>query len=173
MRDTDGPNAALLRLYRVLAAIALGLVLAIAAGTVYGLASGKRPAPPAAPQEAAPGGEPSDAAPGKEAPAVPESGYFTGIGRIRAASAGASPAAVIVSIAFTYDRKDIAFSEELAAKTKAFREIAVAYFGTFTAAALREAGEPDLKAELLKRFNRELRLGRIEELFFSEYLVLD
>jgi flagellar basal body-associated protein FliL len=156
MRDPDGPNSALLRLYRVLAAIALGLVLAIAAGTVYGLASGRRPAPPAAPQAAA-----------------PENGYFTGIGRIRAASAGASPSAVIVSIAFTYDRNDIAFSEELAAKTKAFREIAVAYFGTFTAAALREAGEPDLKAELLKRFNRELRLGQIEELYFSEYLVLD
>lgn len=171
MRDTDGPNAALLRLYRVLAAIALGLVLAIAAGTVYGLAAGKRSARPAPPQA-----NPSAAAepaPGKEAPAVPESGYFTGIGRIRAASAGASPSAVIVSIAFAYDRKDIAFSEELAAKTKAFREIAVSYFGTFTAAALREAGEPDLKAELLKRFNRELRLGRIEELFFSEYLVLD
>jgi len=174
MRDPDGPNAALLRLYRVLAAVVLGLVLAIAVGTVYGLAAGKRSARPAAPQAAAPAAEPALPAAGSApAPAIPESGYFTGIGRIRAASAGASPSAVIVSIAFPYDRKDLAFTEELAAKTKTFREIAVAYFGTFTAAALREAGEPALKAELLKRFNRELRLGKIEELYFSEYLVLD
>lgn len=169
MRDTDGPGAGLIWTYRILAAIALGLGLAIAAGTVVGLAAGKRSA------AERPGAASGAAAP-SPVPAVPEgpgTGYFTGIGRIRAASAGASPAAVVVSIAFPFDRGDGAFSEELAAKTKAFREIAISYFGTFSAAELRSANEAALKAELIKRFNRELRLGKIEELFFSEYLVID
>lgn len=146
--------------------IALGLTIvaallaaAIVGGTAFALAGGKRP-PESRPAEAAQG-------------AAKASGYFTGIGTIRAESAGRKPAAVVVSIAFPYDPADSAFSEELASKTKRMREETAAFFASIDAEKLRGMGEDQLKEALLERYNSLLRLGRIGVLYFNDYLLID
>ena len=176
----DHPKAALI-VYRFLAAIAIVIAAVIVAGTAISFATKKSEPKTAAgtspektsaiatglPQAA---GSPDEAASGQSLPA---DAYFTGIGKIRASSAGKKPATIIVAIAFPYDRGDIAFSEELASRTKEFREIAKAYFGSRTPEDLRKAPEPELKEELRKRYNALLRLGKIKTIYFNDYLLID
>jgi flagellar basal body-associated protein FliL len=98
---------------------------------------------------------------------------FTGIGRLRIAANNGEPAAVLISITFPYPNADRAFTEELVGKAPAFRSIATAYFAALGAEELRNLDEATAKAEILRRFNAELRLGRIEVLYFNDLMVLE
>ncbi len=146
--------------YRILLAVSALLVCVLIAGTLWGL-SGTRPAPK------------TGASPAAAAPEAGGTAYYTGIGRIRAATKGPAPATVIVSIAFPFDRRDVAFNEELASKTKALRELAQAFFSSRSAAELKETDETALKEELRARLNGMLLLGKIEALYFNDYLLIE
>lgn len=162
----------LLATYRILIVIVLGLVLVIALGTVTALAA-KNSAPGAAEANAA-SESTGENVPRRTGAGLPRpQAYFTGVGRIRAATADPKPATVIVSIAFPYDKSDSAFAEELAARTREFRELAVELFSSYTGAQLRKLGETELKTELLSRYNALLRLGKIATVYFNDYLVVD
>lgn len=97
---------------------------------------------------------------------------FTGIGRIRVSTAGSQQGMVIVFVTFIYDPEDKAFSEELALRVKDFREIIVNYFGSFSIVELQKKDEESIKTELLRRFNAILRLGQIEALLFSDFMIV-
>jgi flagellar basal body-associated protein FliL len=150
-------------LTRILAAIAIGLVLLILAGTLYALFR----EPPATQSGNA---LPNPAGGGVAGNA--ETAMFTGIGRLRIAAAG-GPATVILSIVFPYPATDRPFTEELAGKLPVFRRIAREYFGALSPEDLVPLDEDKAKAEILGRFNRELQLGQIELLFFNDLLVLE
>ncbi|MDR0323653.1 MAG: hypothetical protein LBI12_04310 [Treponema sp.] len=96
---------------------------------------------------------------------------FSGIGRLRIPLSNSS--ILILSIAFPYSANDITFTEELAAKITDFRTIAYDYFSSLPAKDVSQINEEAAKAEILKRFNESLRLGRIQTLYFSDLMVLD
>jgi flagellar basal body-associated protein FliL len=147
-------------LYRVLWGIAFVLVLCIAGGTVYALLRGpgaRLRVTPASPREGSGGVEQ----------------VFTGIGRIRALSGGSPQAAVILAVSFPYDPGDRFFAEELSAKVGDFRRLSVEYFASLSAADLARLDEGTVKAELLSRYNALLRLGRIDRLYFNEYMIIE
>jgi flagellar basal body-associated protein FliL len=101
---------------------------------------------------------------------------FTGIGRLRAvmkAERGGDGPTVIVTVVFPYNAADTAFTEELEKNIGFFREAIGAYFAAMTAADPRLHDEAVMKAELLDRFNARLRLGTLDRLFFSEFLIID
>jgi flagellar basal body-associated protein FliL len=101
---------------------------------------------------------------------------FTGIGRLRAVlkeERGGGGSTVIIRVVFPYDAADTVFIEELARNIGFFRETISAYFAAMTAADPRLHDEAVMKAELLDRFNTRLRLGTIDQLFFSEFLIVD
>jgi flagellar basal body-associated protein FliL len=165
--------------YRVLLGLLILLVLGFLAGTAYGLL--RKPA-----RAAETGGTESipvkngsqtmqtgDSTGDKPDSAPTGPAFFTGIGRIRAATADPEPATVIVSIAFPYDRTDLAFSEELAARTKDLRELTADLFSNLGADELQAGSEEKLKAELLRRYNAILRLGKISVIYFNDYLLVD
>ena len=104
----------------------------------------------------------------------PESGGqpFTGIGRIRVSSADPQPGMVILFVSFIYYPDDKVFSEELVSKIRDFREIIIGYIGSFTVEDLQNQEEENIKHELLRRFNAVLRLGQIEALFFSDFMII-
>jgi flagellar basal body-associated protein FliL len=154
----------LLILYRILIAVALALVLVILGGTLYALFS--RPAP--VPQAAPPAPSPED--PGASSPET-ESRIFTGLGRLRISTAGSGM--VILSVTFPYYPGDRPFAEELASQVRPLREITTAYFTSLSPDELRLKDEALIKEELLDRYNAALRLGRIEVLYFNDYMVLD
>jgi flagellar basal body-associated protein FliL len=96
---------------------------------------------------------------------------FTGIGRLRIAAP--SGAAVVLSIVFPYPPADRPFTEELAASVPRFRQIARDYFGSLSRDELDSLDEQRAKAEILRSFNNELRLGQIELLLFNDLLILE
>ncbi|GHV75247.1 hypothetical protein AGMMS49942_00680 [Spirochaetia bacterium] len=147
--------------YRVLLAVALLLVLVILGGTLYALVFRPKAAPPQSPQTA-----PSEA------------NIFTGLGRLRCPTAGGSmagtnPGLVILQAAFPYAPGDRAFSEELVSRIRELRNISAAYFAALTVEELGRKDEAEVKAELLARYNGVLRLGRIETLYFNEYMLIE
>ena len=161
-------------LYRVLLVLLILLVLGLLAGTAYGLLGKPRQAEEtgntgsARVIEVAQGAQAAD----DSDAAAPGPAFFTGVGRIRAATADPEPATVIVSIAFPYDRSDLAFSEELAARTKDLRDLTADLFSHLVADELQAGSEEKLKAELLRRYNAILRLGKISVIYFNDYLLV-
>jgi len=96
---------------------------------------------------------------------------FSGLGQMRIPLANSST--LILSIAFPYSANDTGFAEELAARIGDFRTITSGYFSTFPVENLTRFDEDAVKKELLRRFNENLRLGQIPELYFSDLMILD
>ncbi|MBQ0002385.1 MAG: hypothetical protein KBT21_02485 [Treponema sp.] len=80
---------------------------------------------------------------------------------------------LVVTPWLTYSNKDSAFYEELIQKKTALTNIFLVYFATRTQKELFTLGEKKIKAELLDLINEQLVLGKIEALFFDEYIFLD
>ena len=97
---------------------------------------------------------------------------FTGIGRIRISTADPQPGMVILFVSFIYYPDDKVFSEELVLRIRDFREIITDYIGSFSIDELQIQEEDNIKHELLKRFNAILRLGQIEALYFSDFMII-
>jgi len=146
---------------RVLAAAAVLLALAIVVGTAVGLATGTRQRKLAR--------ESSTALVAAEAR---ERAAFTDIGTIRAKSADPKPAVVVATVAFPYDSTDVPFSEELKRKAPVLRAAALSCLGSRTAERLGPAYEAGLKAALRDAFNARLSLGKVEEVWLSDFAVI-
>ena len=161
MKSTENRPLQLLSfVYRslIICLIALGLILI--GGTIYGVFLRTIP----------PGHKPD-----KQIDVLRESGQgqtFTGIGRSRVSTADPEPGMVILFVSFVYYPADKAFSEELALRIRDFRDIIVNYISSFTTAELQKQGEEGIKIELLRRFNAILRLGQIETLYFSDFMIV-
>ena len=142
-------------LLRLLLVLALILVAVIVAGSVWGLATGSR----------------------ARAIARAESGPVTGsdifdLGQVRAKSADAKGAVIAARISFPYPASALRFKEELEKKAPALRAAAVDFFSSKKAADLVPASEGATKAGLLGAFNALLSLGKLEEVWLSDFAVL-
>ena len=100
-----------------------------------------------------------------------ETRVFSGLGRLRIPLVNSST--LILTIAFPYSADDAAFAEELAAKIGDFRAIATGYFSALPEERVIQFDEDAAKQELLRRLNEDLRLGRISELYFSDFMIID
>jgi len=98
---------------------------------------------------------------------------FTGLGPVRVSTADPQPGMAILVVSFMFYPTDRAFSEELTLRVKDLRQIIREYLGSFSVSELRTLSEDILKTELLNRFNNILRLGQIENLYFSEFMVVE
>jgi len=96
---------------------------------------------------------------------------FSGLGRLRIPLSNSST--LVLSIAFPYLAGDIAFTEELAAKIGDFRTIAADYFSSLPPEKTIKIDEEAAKTEILSLYNANLRLGRIETLYFSDMMIID
>jgi flagellar basal body-associated protein FliL len=97
-----------------------------------------------------------------------EEAVFSGIGRLRIPLAGEGISLMLISVAFPYPANDRAFIEELASKISNLKTITIEYFSSLPAGAVANMNEESAKAELLKRYNAILRLGKIKVLYFSD-----
>jgi flagellar basal body-associated protein FliL len=154
-------------LERFLRLILIALLAVIALGTLWALMR------PAAPVAVSQNGDPAALEP--QNPHI-----FTGIGRLRARlappaqkGAASDEAALVIAISFPYNNSDRAFLEELSLNLGKLRAATTDYFNTIPADSPLLSDEESLKKELLARYNRLLRLGKIETLYFSEYVIID
>lgn len=101
---------------------------------------------------------------------------FAGLGRIRCSLKPEGDTdvrcPVIISPWFNYDKNDIQFYEELSKKAPLFKSLISSYFTNGTKTHFQEIGEEQVKKEILSILNEHLVLGKIDELFFSEYIFL-
>ncbi|AEF83422.1 flagellar basal body-associated protein FliL [Leadbettera azotonutricia ZAS-9] len=150
----------MLIIYRSLIVLALIILLVIIAGVVWALFL--KPQDNAKPAQTS-----SRVSP------VESGNTFTGIGRLRLPLGDNQPATAIVSITFPYNPGDKAFSEELASRVGEFRALTSAYFKSRTASQLEKVDEEEIKKALLDQYNGVLRLGKIEILYFNDYMIID
>ena len=101
---------------------------------------------------------------------------FAGLGRIRCSLKPEGDTdvrcPVIISPWFNYDKNDIQFYEELSKKAPLFKSLISSYFANGTKTHFQKIGEEQVKKEILSILNEHLVLGKIDELFFSEYIFL-
>ncbi len=157
MSDTEHEGGAR-ALPRLLALVAGLLVLVIIAGSIYGLATGSRQRKIERDAAASMG--------------HPGSAIFDKIGTLRASTADKTPAVVVATIAFPYDGADRAFEEELVRKAPAFKAAAIAWFSRRKADELAPAFEGRVKAALRDTFNSLLSLGKVGEIWLSDFAVV-
>lgn len=144
---------------RVLAIILGIVVLVLAAGSIYGLAADTRAKKLAREASAA---------------ALPAgSNVFAAIGTIRASTRDSPPSVVVATISFPYPADDSAFAEELEKKTSALRKAAEAWFAGRSAADLVPAYEGSVKTGLRDAFNALLSLGKVDEIWLSDFSVIE
>ncbi|MDR2864596.1 MAG: hypothetical protein LBV68_03180 [Spirochaetaceae bacterium] len=102
---------------------------------------------------------------------------FAGLGRIRASlkpeGNRITPETVVIEPYFPYDSADRAFSEELASHIHDFRSVTGDFFSALPSSSFLLKDEESLKNELLKRYNSFLHLGKIETLYFTDFMILD
>lgn len=146
--------------------VALALLIAIAAGTLYAFASGRVKSP--AGRSGTPLGQ-RDTVPMPEL----DNAVFGDIGTLRAATADPGPVIIVVVPWIPYPADDIPFREELVSKTRSIRALILDWFRSHTLTELSAMGESAVKAALLERINEQLVLGSVPSIWFSEYLVLD
>lgn len=145
---------------RILIAVAAALALIILIGTIFAFSrSGDSPPETYLPENTAinlSGGDTK---------------VFSGLGRLRIPLSNSS--VMILSIAFPYLAADTAFTEELAAKIGDFRTIAADYFSALPPEKIINIDEDAAKKEILRRYNADLRLGKINALYFSDMMIID
>jgi len=67
---------------------------------------------------------------------------------------------------------DLAFREELVQKTRILRTSILGWFAAHSLSEINKLGEAGVKRELLVVINANLVLGRIEILYFDDFMVL-
>ena len=92
---------------------------------------------------------------------------------LRCSTADTPSIPIVITMYFRYKKDDTAFHEELRQKTRRIRVIISEYTGQYTRQQLLEKGEQKLKADLTDLINRELVLGKIDTLYFSDYIFLE
>lgn len=80
---------------------------------------------------------------------------------------------LVLSPWFSYPQEDIAYFEELSRKRVVISGIITNYFINKNKAEILDIPEDKIKADLLEEINGQLSLGKIEELYFTEYIFLD
>jgi flagellar basal body-associated protein FliL len=146
------------KLERALAVALTVIVVVIVAGTAWGGITGSRA------KKLARAAIPSS---------VADAGVYDGLGRIRTKTADDKATIVVVDLAFPYDASDRQFREELQRKRSDLRAAAGTFFASRRADELRPENEPTVKAALRDTLNGLLALGAIEELYFSEFRVME
>jgi len=98
---------------------------------------------------------------------------FGDVGLLRAATADKNAVTIVVSPFIPYDAGDLAFQEELVQKTRSIRAFVLEWFHSRTISAIGKLGENGVKSALLDGINKLLVLGKLETIYFSEYMVLE
>lgn len=80
---------------------------------------------------------------------------------------------LLVTPWLSYQNDDSAFYEELLSKKNMFASYILEFFSTKTKNALLSAGEKEIKRLLLERLNSQLSLGKVDAIYFDDYIFLD
>lgn len=158
-------------LNKILAVILCVLVVAIVGGTIIAFATGT-----AAPGVSLRVRDPSPT--DRHVLSKNKMAAYTGFSRIRAVTKPASNiendigTPLVITPWFTYPENNTAFYEEIARKSGVLQNIIILYFANYTEMELMAKGEDKIKNELLSELNAQLMLGKIPNIYFTDYIFL-
>ena len=98
---------------------------------------------------------------------------FSDFGRLRTFTADNPQIPVVVLPFISYKTENTFLYEELCQKQRKIKTIILQFFTQKTQKELFSMGEEIVKSELLKLINEELAMGKIEALYFEEYIFLE
>ena len=101
---------------------------------------------------------------------------FTELGQVRAVTKkdeDQSYSIVVIKPWFSYPAGDSVLLEELYRKEKQFVSIIQEYYASRTKNQIRSIGEEKIKSDLKKSINENLVLGKINDIYFDEYLFFE
>ena len=154
---------------KILLAIIAGLLLIILIGTIVGLAGKKKQTPQVL------------IAQGKAvslmAPADTTDVAYYELGTIRVSTAKADSAEggsiMVISPWLAYPAGDTVLFEELSRKSGSIRGIFQAYFSARTKNQLLTETEEKIVRVILDEINADLALGKISDIYFTDYIFLE
>lgn len=104
---------------------------------------------------------------------------YKGLGQLRIITAPETDdgsdfgTAMVISPWFTYPQEDKVLFEELSKKRLKLIESVNKYFSDKTKTELNAMSEEKIKADLLEELNSQLSLGKITDIYFSDYIFLE
>jgi len=156
-------------LNKILLGIIAGLLLVILVGTIIGLVGKKKNTPEVLISQ---GKAVSLMAPSD----TNEVAYFE-LGTIRVSCAAAdseeSGSIMVLSPWLAYPAGDTVFFEELSRKSGAIKGIFQAYFSARTKNQLLTETEERISQIIIEEINADLALGKVSDIYFTDYLFLE
>ena len=147
-------------LYLALLSVACALIVLLFIGTIVGLVRPRNAEPVFAIKKIR-----------TEHTKIEDIRVYSGLERLRIPLSNSS--ILILSVSFPYSAKDTTFTEELAAKISDFKAIITEYFSALPIESVNQIDEETAKQDILKHFNANLRLGRIDALYFNDMTVIE
>ncbi|MBO4533493.1 MAG: flagellar basal body-associated FliL family protein [Treponema sp.] len=107
---------------------------------------------------------------------------YTGLGTIRCITAPDESASdeqeavgtvVVITPWLAYPEGDTVFYEELARKRMVISSVFTTYFATRTKNQLLSTTEDKIKNEILEQINEQMSLGKISQIYFTDYIFLE
>ena len=100
---------------------------------------------------------------------------FTGISTIRATtlSSPSSTSILIITPWFSYPADDTEFYEELSRKRTLITSILTYYFSSKTKDEIIALPEETIKSALLTEINGNLSLGKLNQLYFTDFIFFE
>ncbi len=107
---------------------------------------------------------------------------YTGLGTIRCVTAPDSETAdeqdeagtvVVITPWLAYPEGDTVFYEELARKRMLISGVFTTYFSSRTKNQLLSTTEDKIKAEIMDQINGQMSLGKISQIYFTDYIYLE
>ncbi len=99
--------------------------------------------------------------------------WYDNIPEIRGRTADKAPTTVMVKVNIGYDMGDKEVQSELISRTPRLRDLLRNYFTKKTAAELQPEYEEQLKAELKEMINRIMVSGKIREVIFLDFNIVE
>jgi len=102
----------------------------------------------------------------------PEWEWYDAIPEVRAITSDPTPYTVVVTVALGYDVKNKTLSTEMGKRTQQFQDLIRQFFSSKLYAELSPTRETELKNELRDKINRILNSGKIHEVVFTDYTII-
>ena len=98
---------------------------------------------------------------------------FSDFGRLRTYTCDNPQIPVVILPFLSYQTENTFLYEELCQKQRKIKSIILQYFTQKTQEELFSLGEETVKTQILTLINNEVSMGKIESIFFEEYIFLE
>ena len=104
---------------------------------------------------------------------APVYSWFNNVGEIRGRTADETPSTFILVVQIGYDLNNKSIQNELVNRTPQIRDITRQFFTAKKATELKPERENDLKIELAERINSIMTTGKIRQVIFDSFTVVE